>query len=529
MKQTPSGFRPMGEEYAAYLRDESRTTGHAETISFPTTEQEIVEAVNACRESGSRLTVQGGRTGLAAAAVPFGGHILNLSRMDKVLGMGQTADGFTLTVQPGAVLSELRKKLAAKKFDVTGWSGASKDALGAFMKSGVWFFPPDPTEASATIGGMTACNASGARTHGYGPTRGYVTALRVVLPSGETLALRRGQVFAAGRHLTLTTEQGTTLELDLPTFTMPKTKNASGYYIEDDMDAIDLFIGSDGTLGVFSQMELRLLPMAPQVWGVTCFLPTVDDALTFTSLVRGMKLGEVSMEYFDGNALDILRRQKAEKTAFAALPTIPETAGAAIYVELHCQTEQEAAEKLFAVGDALEQAGGDREVTWVARTESDLDKLMFFRHAVPESVNMMIDERKKTAPSITKLGSDMAVPDDRLFDVMALYRRTLKEEDLESATWGHIGENHVHVNVLPRNEADYARGKALFVRWAEAVTEMGGAVSAEHGVGKLKASFLTVMYGQAHIDEMAALKYTLDPQGLLGAGNLFAAREGGRS
>ncbi len=529
MKQPTGAFRPMGEEYAEYLRDESRTVGRAETISFPHSEQDVIDDVRACAARGIRLTVQGGRTGLAAAAVPFGGHILNLSKMDRVLGMDQRGGAFTLTVQPGAVLSEVRKRIAAKKFDVNGWSQQSKDALSAFIKSGVWFFTPDPTETSATIGGMTACNASGARTHGYGPTRGWIEALRVVLMNGETLALRRGELFARGRRLTLTTEQGSRFELELPTYRMPATKNASGYYIADDMDAIDLFIGSDGTLGVITELEIRLLPMASQVWGVTCFLPDETRALRFTEAVRALKIGEVSMEYFDGHALDILRRQKAEKTAFAALPTIPAAAGAAIYVELHCRSEQEAAEKLFLVGDALEQAGGETEVTWVARTESDLDKLMFFRHAVPESVNMMIDERKKRFPNITKLGSDMSVPDEHLFDVVSLYRRTLAEEGLEAAAWGHIGENHIHVNILPRDDEEYARGKALFVRWAQEVTAMGGAVSAEHGVGKLKASFLTIMYGEQHIAEMARLKRALDPDGLLGTGNLFAPeREGGR-
>ena len=167
------------------------------------------------------------------------------------------------------------------------------------------------------------------------------------------------------------------------------------------------------------------------------------------------------------------------------------------------------------------QVGADESRTWVARTDLDREAQRFFRHAVPESVNMLIDERRKTDPTITKLGSDMSVPDACLHEVVQMYRTTLAEAGLESAVWGHIGNNHLHVNVLPRDAADYARGKELFKSWAGEVTHMGGAVSAEHGVGKIKRDFLEVMYGTQAIHEMARAKVALDPRGILGQGNLF--------
>ena len=517
----------MGEEYAEYLRDESRTVGSADSISFPRTEEDIRAVLRHCGETGCRLTIQGGRTGLAAAAVPFGGHIMNLSRMDRVTGMALRDGVFYLTVQPGVVLRELRKAIAARRFDTENWSPASMEALAAFRAAGEQMFTPDPTETSATIGGMAACNASGARTHGYGPTRGYVERVRVVLADGDVIDVRRGQVRARGRHITLVTEGGRRIEAPLPTYAMPRTKNASGYYAADDMDAVDLFVGSDGTLGVLSELELRLLPLPHTIWAATCFFPQEEQAVAFVDALRRTEVNEVSLEYFDWRALDILRTQKAEKTAFAALPDIPEGVGAAVYAELHCSDETEAAEKLFRLGGILTAAGGSEENTWVARTENDRDKLLFFRHAVPESVNMLIDERKKRYPAITKLGSDMSVPDERIFDIVRYYRATLAEEGFDTAVWGHIGENHLHVNILPRDEEEYARGKALFVRWAETVTAMGGAVSAEHGVGKLKASFLRIMYGDAHIREMARLKRAFDERSILGVGNLFSQEDGG--
>ena len=190
-------------------------------------------------------------------------------------------------------------------------------------------------------------------------------------------------------------------------------------------------------------------------------------------------------------------------------------------MELAGDSEPAVADALSRVAQAMEGAGSSRAWTWVGRTDVDRERQRLFRHAVPESVNLMIDERRKTDPTITKLGSDMSVPDDRLLDVMALYRSTLAEEGLESAVWGHIGDNHLHVNVLPRNAEDHARGKVLFERWAAEVSAMGGAVSAEHGVGKLKRAFLLPMYGEEGVRSMAATKRALDPEGLLGRGNLF--------
>lgn len=522
-------IKNMSDEFAEYLRDESRTVGYADSISFPVCEHEISNIAKFCYKSCTKITVQGGRTGLAAAAVPFGGHIINLSKMNKVVGMAKEGETFYLDVQPGFVLSELRKAITSKKFDITGWTRESLDAYADFIKAGEQFFPPDPTETSATLGGMVSCNASGARTHGYGATRRYVTGLRAVLADGDTVTVNRGEFFAEKRKLEIKTDSGKIISVNLPSYKMPDTKNASGYFADDNMDAIDLFIGSDGTLGIISEIRIKLLPMPAEVWGTTCFFETEEQALLFTDKIKKKNIGPVSLEYFDARALEILRTQKAEKTAFAALPEIPESAETAVYVELHCTDDNAAAQKLFDVGGVIAEAGGSENNTWVARTETDRNRLLFFRHAVPESVNMLIDERKKEFPNITKLGSDMSVPDKYLFEVVALYRKTLAENGLEAAAWGHIGENHLHVNILPRNDEEYNIGKKLFVQWAGEIAKMGGAVSAEHGVGKLKASFLKVMYGEEHIREMAELKKIFDEKYILGVGNLFAEEDGGIS
>lgn len=516
-------IRPFASEYEEYVRDESRSTGEAESVSFPTSEAEVCEILRSLHKAGTPVTVQGARTGLAAGAVPHGGHVLSTVRMNRYLGMRIDADHkFYLRCEPGVILSELRKHLANKSIAHAGWSQQGLDALAVFQNAPEQFFPTDPTEASACLGGMVACNASGARSYGYDAMRPHVSGLRVALADGDVLALQRGQVFAEGRALSLVTEGGRELSLELPSYEMPQVKNASGYFVDSDMDAIDLFIGACGTFGVVTEVEVELLPVPAVVWGVNCFFESEDAAVAFTMAARPQLSCACAFEYFDEGALNILRRQKEASTAFAALPEFPADARTCIFVELDCAGEDEAYEQLYKLGAVLEETGGREAATWVARTELDRESQRFFRHAVPESVNMLIDERRRSDARITKLGSDMSVPNDRLADVMKLYRAGLAEAGLESAAWGHIGNNHIHVNVLPRNMADYQAGQQLFAHWAEEVTAMGGAVSAEHGVGKIKAGFLMTMYGEGHIREMARLKLQLDPAAQLGRGNLFA-------
>lgn len=508
-----------------YLRDESKKVGHAESISFPETHEQVREIMAQLYKTGTSVTVQGSRTGLAAAAVPFGGHVLNLSRMDKVLGMRQENDRFYITVQPGVILQKLNKSIAARSFSTDTWDEASQETYKAFTRTPVQMFTPDPTESTASIGGMVACNASGARSYHYGATRRHIEALRGVLADGRTIALRRGQVYANGLELTLQTEEGSTVAVQLPTYKMPACKNASGYYCHENMDAVDLLIGSDGTLAVLTEIEIALLPTPALTWGVTAFFPTQAQAVAYTKLMRSISQGVAAIEYFDSCALDILRKQKAESTAFSGLPFLPKEYGCAVYTELHCDSEEQAYALLENLGSYCDQAGGDPNMTWVATSDSDRDMLHFFRHAVPESVNMQVERSKRNYPEITKVGGDLAVPDEYFETLLELYDTTLEAEGLQHAAWGHIGDNHIHVNILPRDMDEYSRGKALLARWAGEVSRMGGAVSAEHGVGKLKAPFLEVMYGAEHIREMAALKAAFDPKCMLGRGNLFAPQQ----
>ena len=139
----------------------------------------------------------------------------------------------------------------------------------------------------------------------------------------------------------------------------------------------------------------------------------------------------------------------------------------------------------------------------------------------PETINAIIAERKKQYPELHKLGTDLAVPDDRLRDMWQVYKDSLSAADLQWVAFGHIGNNHVHINILPRNGSELQEGLKLYGHFAAKAVEFKGTVSAEHGIGKMKTNFLELMYSPDHLDEMRAVKLALDPENLLNPGNIF--------
>jgi D-lactate dehydrogenase (cytochrome) len=225
--------------------------------------------------------------------------------MDSILGMRQDAQGrFFLRAQPGVTLAAIRKALLLKAADVSGWSAESREAF-AGMKAGEWFFSPDPTEPTASIGGMASCNARGARSFLYGATRKHIHALRVTLADGRVAELTRGCEKARGRDFTIHTEDGGALSGRLPDFDTPLIKDA-GYYIQPDMDLIDLFIGSQGALGIIAELELALMPAPKSLSGVTAFFPDDDAALRYVSAVKRFRPQPASIEFFNGDALALV-------------------------------------------------------------------------------------------------------------------------------------------------------------------------------------------------------------------------------
>ena len=522
-------IRAMTAEYGEYLRDESRLTGAAEYIAFPKSEAEVVELVKYCAGYSLPINVQGARTGIAGGATPQGGLILNLSRMNKILGLKQDMQTgvYYIRVQPGLLLSQLRKVLENKSFDISGWSRESIDTLSG-IKAGQLFFSPDPTETTASLGGMAACNASGARSLYYGATRRHVQAIRVVLADGSLTALERGVHKARGRDFALPLTDGDNFSGKLPGFDTPDVKDA-GYYFRDNMDLADMFIGSQGTLGIITELELALMPAPKLMWGCTAFLPDDQSALRYIRLLRGEKLAgfpqfkhkPAAIEFFDKNAMKLFLYHRQKTPAFQQLPEPNPGFECAVYVEFNEQNTEAFWPCLKDLADLVCVVGGDPDNSWVANCSRELEKLLFFRHAVSESINLAIDENKKNEPNLTMLSADMATPGDKL-EVYDIYKRDLEQSNLHWVIFGHAGENHFHPNILARNMNEMEQGHRLFAKWAKDISDLGGSISAEHGAGKIKVKLARIMYGDERLQKLHDFKLRLDPLSILGPGNIFA-------
>lgn len=363
---------------------------------------------------------------------------------------------------------------------------ALKDLHAAAARTGQ-FYPPDPTETWASIGGTIANNASGARSFRYGDTRRHVLRLRVAFADGRVLDIERGDP----------------IDFSVPALPLPHTtKHTAGYPLHPGMDWIDLFTGSEGTLGVIVEAELALLPSPESLVSGVIFFTREEDCLRAVDLWRGFA-GMRMLEYFDRPSLALLRSR---------YPEIPDTSGAALLFE------QEGDADLDVWPDRLEEAGAMLDASWFATGAADRERFRQFRHALPELVNAIVQRN-----GCLKMGSDYAVPPARNGEMLAYYRQRLDAEfEGQYVIFGHIGDAHVHANILPRNEEESERAKDLMLEFARRVVSLGGTVSAEHGLGKRKRHLLEVQYSPEQIDAMRDVKKRLDPRWLLGQGNLFS-------
>ena len=474
-------IRSNQDEIQSFLTDASFIReGHADGLVFPESVEEVAEILAAANRDRVPVTVSGAGTGTVGGRVAFGGIVLATDKLNRIKSIVHEDGGGYAVVEPGVFLSDLQRAV---------------DQEGLL-------YPPDPTERGCFIGGTVATNASGARTYKYGPTRNYIRRLKVVLASGEIVDLRRGDVRAAsdGRI------RIASIDVQLPGYHMPATrKNASGYFVAPGMDAVDLFIGSEGTLGVICEVETRLLPKPEGLLSGVVFFANEADVLALVAEAR-TRVDARALEFFDRESLDFLRQKYTE---------IPSEAVAAIFFEQEttAATEDSVQNDWLALLDQ-HHAFPD---SWFATSEQDQTRLREFRHQLPVLMNEWFARYNQR-----KVSTDMAVSDDAFPGLFRLYKETLQSSGLRYTIFGHIGDNHVHVNILPRDEAEGAHARDLYVQFLKYAASVGGTLSAEHGVGKLKREYLRFFYTDAQLREMAALKKAFDPNGILGRGNIFS-------
>ena len=487
------------DELQNYLTDASNMPGgYAEKLFIPESTEEVAEILREANERKIPVTISGARTGTVGGAIPFGGYVVSLERLNKICEINKEAK--TVAAGAGVILRDLQKAVEAEGL----------------------FYPPDPTEWSCQVGGTVATNASGSRSFKYGATRNYVQGLKVVLASGDILNVRRGEnLMDENSVLQMVTEQGNTVTAKRPTYKRPHVrKNVSGYFNQKPLDAIDLFIGSEGTLGVIMEIEFSLLAKPEGFFSGVVFFENEADLLAFVSGARELSFANrksqitnsfdaALLEYFDKNALDFIRER---------FPEVPENMQGAIFFEQ--ETTEETEDTLFEQwNELLEKHNADVDRSWFTTTDQDREKMREFRHALPVAVNERIARYGRK-----KVGTDMAVPDENFSSFLRFYKQMLDASGLDYVIFGHIGDCHLHANLLPKDDAEAEKARHIYGRCVAQAIMLGGTVSAEHGIGKLKRKYLDAMMGERYLHEMAQVKRAFDPNGILGRGNMFDAK-----
>jgi FAD/FMN-containing dehydrogenase len=432
-----------------YLVDASNTHGAADELFRPRSTEEVAEIVADCQRRGVPLTVTARRTSTTAAPIPTGGALLSTELLARVHDLDD--------VDAGVILGEYQDHV---------------ERAGRL-------FPPDPTSRNeCSLGGAIACNASGARTFKYGPTRPWIESVEAVLPTGEIVHADRS----------------TPCPWPVPMWTEPAVKTAAGIYPATNL--LDLLIGSEGTLGIVTRARLRLLPLPAQVLSFLAFFPDRAGMLAFVAAARTM--GPRCIEYFDRHALDLVRGK---------LPDVP-TADSALFLEI----EHDGEPPLDLWFEALVEHGALVDDTLVTTDDTARAKLHAVRHLVPATVNEIVARN-----GVRKVGTDFAVPDDRLAEMLDVY----DDAGMATACFGHIGNSHLHLNFLPKDQDELARARARYMEMARIAVGFGGTVSAEHGIGRLKKAHLALMAPPALLAGWRALKTAADPAWILGRGVLF--------
>lgn len=445
-----------------FLEDSSGYRGTADRVFVPTTVAEVREIAAEASARTIPLTIAGAGTGLTGARVPRGGWVVSLDRFRRL----EIEDG-RARCGAGVILSDLQ--IAAAR---------SRQFLG-----------PNPTEWSASVGGTISTNAGGARSFRFGPVGRQVLALEVVFMDGRIEHFERGDKvdFAYGTvHAPAT------------------TKNSAGYALHAGVDWVDLLSGSEGTLGIITEADLKLFPEPPAILSGVVFFPSEELALEAVDLWRpvpGLRL----LESMDARALDFLRSR---------YPDMSVKAQAALMVEQDLMSEEDPEVDVWM--DRLDAQSALQEDSWFGFTAADRERFRAFRHALP---SITVDMARRSG---SKFSTDFAVPLDKNRELYNYYRERCEAAFPGRYTiFGHIGDANVHVNLLPRGPEDAKQAEELMEGFARKVVSLGGTVAAEHGIGKQKTNLLKLMYSPEELEAMKNVKRHLDPQWLLGHGNIF--------
>ena len=508
-----NSWNPYNErlDVSSFLEDAAHYPGgHASGLLRPRTIAEISDALR----TGDRVLVVGAQSSLTGGATPFGDVVMSTDRLTSLHVEGDRA-----RAGAGVTLQTLQDELA---------------------KAGRWF-PPVPTYMGAFVGGAVATCAAGAATFKYGTVRQWVDGLTVVLAGGDVLTLSRGKRIARNDTFEIETSSGVRT-IRIPDLKMPDVpKRSAGYHLARGMDLIDLFIGSEGTLGVIAEVVLKTTLLPAAVCRALVPVPSESMAIDLVGALRNASPADVdiaAIEHIDARSIDVIREDGVDRKLDI---TLPSGAAVVLLIDLELPTaDEDWWQQLESARDAnvkdspltrfcriLDRYGvlDDTEIA-LPNDRGRASAFAELREAVPAGVNRRVALAKQHDETISKTAADMIVPFDRFAEMMTICRTLFADRGLDLAVWGHISDGNVHPNVIPRNAEDVGKGREAILALGDAVIAMGGCPLAEHGVGRspIKQQLLRRLYGDAGIGAMRDVKLSLDPNGSLARGVIFPAQ-----
>ena len=488
-----------------YTDDESSAFhGEASAVYLPGTTREVEEVVRIAAKTGAELTLSGAGTSITGARVPEGGIVLATERLRDIRtieGIPEDTDAWSEVREPDACI-----RLCEEGSLALVPAGIRLSELDQLLEPRDLLYPPDPTEMTAMAGGTIATNASGARSYRYGATRKWVEALLVVTSTGTAVWVGRGDHLARDGVIEL--PRGfPQRSVAVPSLALPQTKNAAGLRLAPEVDLVDLIVGSEGILAVVVAALVRLVPRPQPLMQIAGFFDSPLDALRCADDARG-DADVLAIEYFDRCALDFIRHE---------YPLTPDAAACVMFELTYPCAEAPGPHPPEGVLERWISRLGASSSTgdWAAAGEQ-LETMKAFRHALPEQVNRWVGQR------VGKLGTDMAVPAAAFAQMWRRYEE-VRSVGIASVLFGHLGEYHLHLNFLPENEEELARARELYRDLARTAVELGGTISAEHGVGKKKLTdetglphpYLWFMYGEDGLRTVQRIKAAFDPNWML--------------
>lgn len=498
-KPSNPNIQSLSDAYIEFLSDESRIKGNADSISFPKNEKEAQTTVKRLLADKIPITVQGARTGITGAAVPICGHVLNLSKMNTITGLKQDSDGrFLISVQPGLLLEDLNRFLESGSYEHLNLDNKDNKLVDQLKRTHHQFWPPDPSEKSASIGGIIANNSRGICAYRYGSASEHLKSLRIIDMQGNSQVI----------------EQDASL-------------SASDQCSDSKLNQLNLWSGSEGMLGVFTELTLILQPVPKERWGIVFFFKSQTQALDYSQAIdagekAAAKKNIAAIEFMDKVTLDLIQQFKKFNSQLLELPNISDDFQAAVYIEIHGQNEQEVAhlcESLMALSVKYQS---DPENSWAFSGENEIRRLQLFRAAAPEAVNHALDQLRQVDARIHKLSTDMCLSTKgSLKALFEMYDQGLKSKGLTGAIFGHAGDSHFHVNILPKDYSQFEVGKKLIEEWAEEISSKGGTIVKEHGVGKIKKMLFLSNPLSEKMKAIRQEKKQFDPKELWNPGNML--------